>query len=91
MKKLHQEIVFQKKDRETKEEFFQRIAEQIRLLLEEEYLVVVRYDEPGLEIVLIEFEHDNHFVDYGCSQPVWITSEEEERLFSMDEDNEEVL
>lgn len=89
--KHHETIVFQKKENEFKEEFFQRIGEQIRLLLEEGYLVVVRYDEPGLEIVLIEFGHDNHFVNYGCSQPVWITPEEEEYLISMNEDNEEKL
>lgn len=86
---INETIIFQKKKNEFREEFFQRISEQIRLLLEEEYLVVVRCDDLGHEIVIIEFEHDNNFVNYGCSQPVWITPEEEKRLFSMDEDTEE--
>lgn len=78
--KSYETVVFQKKDDETKEELFQRVGEQLRLLLEEGYLAVVRYDEPGLGIVVIEFEHDEHFEFWGCNQPVWITLEEEEGL-----------
>lgn len=78
----HETIIFKKKERETKEELFRRVGEQLRLLLEENYLAVVRYDEPGLGIVVIEFGHDEHLVNWGCSQPVWITPEEEEELIA---------
>lgn len=76
----YETVVFQQKENETKEKFFQRVGEQLRLLLEEGYLAVVRYDEPGLGIVVIEFEHNDLLEYYGCSQPVWITPKEEEEL-----------
>lgn len=79
---MHSEIVFCKKDEETKEELFQRVGEQLRFLLEEGYLAVVRYDEPGLGIVVIEFEHDEHFGAWGCNQPIWVTLEEEEEVLN---------
>lgn len=76
----HETIIFKKKERETKEELFRRVGEQLRLLLEENYLAVVRYDEPGLGIVVIEFGHDDNLVHWGCNRPVWVTPEEEESL-----------
>ena len=47
--KRHETIVFSKKDRESKTELFERVGEQLRLLLDAGYIAVVRYDEPGLE------------------------------------------
>lgn len=88
--KQHETIIFRKKDRETKEELFQRVGEQIRILLEEGYLAVVQYDEPGLGIIVVEFGPDDRFVHWGCSRPVWLTPEEEEALrISMSKDDEE--
>ncbi len=81
------EIVFCKKNEETKEELFQRVSKQLELLLEAGYIAVVRYDEPGLGIIVIEFEHDERLEYWGCSQPMWVTPEEADKIICMREDN----
>lgn len=81
------EIVFLRKDDETKEELFQRVGEQLKLLLEAGYLAVVRYDEPGLGIVVIDFEHNDILDDWGCVQPMWVTPEEADKIVCMREGN----
>jgi len=87
IQKYHETITLAKKDVETKEDFFQRISKQLELLLEEDYVAVVRYDEPGLGIVVIEFEHDNNLDDWGCTRPMWVTPEEAEKIVCMRENN----
>ena len=77
-------IVFQRKKCESTEEFFQTIGKQLQLLLENGYLAVVRYDEPGLRIVVIEFEHDDNIEPWGCKRPVWLTEEEEFSVVEQD-------
>lgn len=79
----YQKIVFSKEEEETKEDFFDKIGEQLKLLLDAGYIAVVRYDEPGLGIVVIEYEHDDNLVHWGCSQPMWVTSEEMEEIILM--------
>lgn len=79
----YQRIVFSKEEEETKEDFFNKIGEQLKLLLDAGYIAVVRYDEPGLEIVVIEYEHDDNLTHWGCSQPMWVTSEEMEEIILM--------
>lgn len=83
----YQKITFSKKEEETKEDFFNKIGEQLKLLLDAGYIAVVRYDEPGLGIVVIEYEHDDNLGFWGCSQPVWITPEEEEGIIRIRENN----
>ena len=79
------EIVFSRGKDETKEELFQRVGEQLKLLLEAGYIAVVRYDEPGLGIIAISFEHDDTFESWGCVQPMWVTPEEAEEILDMRE------
>lgn len=84
------EIVFSRGKDETKEELFQRVGEQLKLLLEAGYLAVVRYDEPGLGIVVIEFEHNEYLEPWGGNVPMWVTSEEYEGVWRIrNEKNEE--
>ncbi len=82
------EIVFSRGKDETKEELFQRVGEQLKLLLEAGYIAVVRYDEPGLGIIAISFEHDDTIESWGCVQPMWVTPEEAEKIVDMRERNE---
>ena len=92
MEKYCEKITFAKKDKETKEELFQRVGTFLNMLLEEGYIAVVRYDEPGLGIVVIEFEHDEGLEYWGCNNPMWITSEEADEIWarrSKDEETEE--
>lgn len=83
----YQRIVFSKEEEETKEDFFNKIGEQLKLLLDAGYIAVVRYDEPGLEIVVIEYEHDDNLVYWGCNRPMWVTPEEMEEIILTRENN----
>lgn len=91
MKKKCETIIFKRAEYETTEELFKRVGKQLELLLEEGYLAVVRYDEPGLGIVVIEFNHDDHFDPWGGYMPVWLNEEEEEEFCCLKykEENEE--
>lgn len=93
MEKYCQQIVLKTKEEETNEEFFKRVGNQLQILLEEGYYAVVRYDEPGLGIVVIEFEHDEYLDYWGCNRPMWVTEEEAEKIlrerYPVKEDEEE--
>ena len=74
----------------TKEGLFEAVAQQLKLLLESNHVAVVRYDEPALGIVVIDFEHDEHYGDvWGIANPYWITEEELWSLENSDEEEEE--
>ncbi len=62
-------IVFCKDKYKTEEEFWSAINTAIRLLLDAEYITVVRYDEKELGIVVIEYNYADK--SYGCPYPVW--------------------
>lgn len=84
--KRYQEIVFSVQDFDGgKEEMFNTVAQQLKILLDAGYLAVVRYDEPGLGIIIIDFEHDEHFDAWGIANPVWITEDEEIYLANRNE------
>lgn len=80
-------IVFSLDNYENKDELFDVLAKQLRLLLDAGYLAVVRYDEPGLGIIVIEFEHDEYLEYWGCTKPMWVTPEEEEQIICSRENN----
>jgi hypothetical protein len=50
--------------------------------------MTVRYDEPGLGIVAIEFNPDQQ--EWGCKYPYWLSPEEEESIVLDDEREEDV-
>lgn len=80
MERCYEQIVIKQKDDETREDLFKKVAAQLQILLEEKYIAVVRYDEPGLGIIVIEFEHDNNLDDWGNALPMWVTHEEAENI-----------
>lgn len=51
------------------------VAKQLDLLLQSDHVAVVRKDETG--IIVIEFEHDNRWDNFGVPNPVWITEDDE--------------
>ena len=69
----------------TKEDFANGIKDAIMVLLQNEYIMTVRYDEPGLGIVSIDFETDDESV--GCPYPYWLTPEQWESV-AFDDDTE---
>ena len=72
----------------TQEDFENAIKKAIMVLLDNNYIMTVRYDEPGLGIVVIEFNHDDQ--SWGAHYPYWLSPEEEEGIIYDDEREENV-
>lgn len=73
-KKNTNSIVFCKNNYKTETDWELAIGNAVMMLLNADYIMTVRYDEKGLGIVVIEFEHDER--DYGGAYPYWLTPEE---------------
>lgn len=69
----------------TREEWEDAIKKMIINLLDNRQIMTVSYDEPGLGIVVIEFNPDQQ--EWGCKYPYWLSPEEEESVV-YDEDRE---
>ena len=79
----YQQIVLKIDDyANDKEKLFEVIGKQLQILLDSGYLAVVKYDEPGLGIVVIEFENNEKLDALGCYNPVWLNEEEEDFLLN---------
>lgn len=70
----------------TREEWEDAIKRMVIALLDNRQIMTIRYDEPGLGIVDIEFNPDK--AEWGCKYPYWLSPEEEESIV-YDEDREE--
>lgn len=81
-------IAICKEDYDNTEEFKNTIRDAIMLLLDANYETTVRYDEKGLGIVVIEFDHDRNLA-YGNSLPYWLSPKEFESVVWDDETNTE--
>lgn len=62
----------------SQEEFENAIKDAIMVLLNNGYIMVVKYDEPGLGIVTIDYNPDNQ--EYGCLYPHWLSLDEFESI-----------
>ena len=71
----------------TQEDFENAIKKAVMVLLDNEYIMTVRYDEPGLGIVCIDFEHDDPSI--GCHYPYWLSPSEWESVAWDDEEERE--
>jgi hypothetical protein len=67
----------------TQEDFENAIKKAVMVLLDNEYIMTVRYDEPGLGIVCIEFENGDSSA--GCDYPYWLSPTEWETVVWDDE------
>ena len=79
------QLVICKEHYEDEYEFREAIGKAVMLLLENDYIMTVQYDDIGLGIVVIEYE-PNH-PEWDCNYPYWLTPEEYEVL-EMYKDNE---
>lgn len=84
MKKVN-ELVLCKDNYDDLYDFESAIQNAIMLLLNAGYIMTVRYDEPSLGIVVIEYEHGD--LSYGCPHPCWLSPTEYESVVW---DNEQV-
>lgn len=67
-----------REDYPSREEFENAIKRAVCVLLENNYIMTVKWDEKGFGIVAIEFDYDD--VSYGCPYPVWLTCEEQDMI-----------
>lgn len=78
------EIVICKNKYDSQEEFESAVKRAIMVLLENDYIMTVRWDEKGLGILVIEYEDDNQ--SRGAAYPYWLYPEEWESVVYNDEE-----
>lgn len=71
----------------TREEWETAIGRMVVELLKNRQIMTVRYDEPGLGIVDIEFNPDRQ--EWGEDYPYWLSPTEAESVVCDDEREEE--
>lgn len=67
----------------SQEEFENAIKKAIMVLLDNNYIMTVRYDEPGLGIVAIDYNYADQM--YGCHYPYWLSPDEWDSIMWDDE------
>lgn len=86
MKEVNRIVVCRDKYK-SQEEFENAIKKAVMVLLDNDYIMTVRYDEKGLGIVCIDFNESDQSL--GCAYPYWLLPEQIENLEdSNDEDVE---
>ena len=77
------QLVICKEDYETKQDFENAIRDAVMVLLNNNYIMTVRYDEKGLGIVAIEYNYAKE--EYGSDYPRWLSPTEFESVIFDDE------
>jgi hypothetical protein len=72
------QLVICKEDYETKHDFENAIRDAVMVLLNNNYIMTVDYDEKGLGIVVIEYNHSKE--EYGSDYPRWLSPTEFESV-----------
>lgn len=67
-------IVICKEDYETEDDFENAVKRAVMVLLENNYIMTVRWDEKGLGILCIE--HERNDTSLGNLHPYWLSPEE---------------
>lgn len=71
-------IVICKDKYKSQEEFENAIKDAIMVLLNNDYIMTVRYDEKGLGIVAIDYNYAEQ--EFGDAYPYWLLPEEWESV-----------
>lgn len=79
MNKVNQ-LVICKDEFEDEYEFEESIKTAVMLLLQNDYVMTIKYDEKGYGIVAIDFESNNE--EYGGPMPYWLLPEDKENFNS---------
>lgn len=80
MEKVHfNTIVFARESyHNSRDQMYQAVAQQLRLLMENNYVCKI-YDD-DVDIIVIEYEHDEHKEPWGVTDLIWASPEEVEYL-----------
>lgn len=76
-------IVICREKFDSNEAFKNAIRDAVMVLLDNEYVMTVRYDEKGLGIVAIDYDYEDQSL--GDAYPYWLTPEEWESVMWDDE------
>ena len=85
MNKTNQ-ITICRSEYDTQEDFENAIKKAIMVLLDNNYIMTVRYDEKGLKIVAIDYNTSRQ--DWGDDYPYWLSPEEIEKALCPDDKEE---
>lgn len=72
------ELVICKEDYKEYKDFKNAIKKAIMMLLDNNYIMTVKYDDKELGIVMIKYNYAN--AEYGDRLPYWLLPEEEESV-----------
>ena len=90
MIKKTNELVICRDEYEDEFEFEDAVKKAVMLLLQNDYVMTIKYDDKGLGIVVIDYESSNK--EFGGYYPYWLLPEEEEKLYvNSNNKDEEVL
>lgn len=71
----------------SQEEYENAIKRAVMVLLENDYIMTIRWDEKGLGILCIDYEDDD--ARTGNPYPYWLLPEEWENIMYTDEEGDE--
>ena len=86
MSKDVNQIVVCQEGYDTKEDFENAIKDAVTVLLNNNYIMTVKWDDKGLGIVCINYNHDDQ--SFGCDYPYWLSPYEIESVV-LDEEMED--
>lgn len=72
------QLVICKNEYNSKEDFENAIKDAVMVLLNNDYIMTVEYDDKGIGIVLIEYESAKK--EYGSPYPYWLSPNEFESI-----------
>ncbi len=77
-------IVICKDKFKSEEDWKNAIKDAVMVLLENDYIMTVRYDEKGFGIVAIDYNYAEQ--EFGAAYPYWLMPEEWESIVWNDEE-----
>ena len=77
MKKTN-ELVICRDDYDSQHDFEGAVKNSIMLLLNNNYIATIKYDEKGLGIIAIDYDYDDP--SWGSYYPYWLLPEEIEQI-----------
>lgn len=72
----------------SQEDFENAIKKAVMVLLENDYIMTVKYDDKDLGVVVIHYNYADE--SYGCDYPHWLSPEEIESVVTDEQRAEEI-
>lgn len=79
------EIIICRETYSSEEDFRNAIKDAVMVLLENDYIMTVSYDDKGLGMVKIDYEVSEQ--EFGAPYPYWLTPDEAEFVYNSPDDD----